>query len=222
MIEAFEPQPRRVVIGINDSNDDTWSLVEAWRRDTGEAIELDVFSFSTNRPLFSRQRSASRANHLAEIRNRTIDRALRHADWTHALMHDAMKRSPPDLPRQLLSSAGDIVAPLVLRRCRDKVCFYDTWCFRDERGSEYSADWPYIFGLNANGPDEVPAMAVGGVYIVSRPIFEAGLRLGSMGAGCCDSVRLCVDAIAAGFRVSVRRDLASWAFAWPHEWPPDS
>jgi hypothetical protein len=222
MVEAFDPLPRRIVIGVNDSTDETWSLLEAWKRAAPEPMELDIFSFSTNRPFFPRERSVQRAAHLAEIRNRAIDHALRRSDWQHAFMHDATKRSPADLPRQLLSSAGDIVAPLVLGRSGGKVYFYDTWCFRDEAGAEYSPDWPFSSALDVRGPAEIPAMAVGGVYMVHRRIFEAGIRLGTMGAGCCDSVRLCVDAIAAGYRVRVRPDLASWAFAWPQEWPPEA
>jgi hypothetical protein len=222
MIDAFEPRPRRVVVGVNDSIDETWRLLEAWRSEANDDIEIDLFSFSTASPYFPRERSASRAAHLAEIRNRTIDRALDHNDWDHALMHDASKRSPPELPGNLLSSNADIVAPLILRRSGGKVAFYDTWCFRDERGFEYSPDWPFCCGLDKDGPAEIAAMAVGGVYMVSRRIFEAGLRLGAMGAGCCDSVKLCVDALAAGYRVVVRRDLVSWAYAWPRERPPDS
>lgn len=221
MIEAFDPRPRRVVIGLNDSTDETSSLLAAWQRETVDVLEFDVLSFATNRPLFPRERSVARAAHLAEIRNRTIDHALRAHDWTHAFMHDATKRSPPDLPGRLLTSRADIVAPLVLRRSGDHVHFYDTWCFRDEHGAEYSAERPPVFPLDHPGPAEIRAMAVGGVYMVRRPIFEAGLRLGTLGAGCCDSVRLCVDALAAGYQVGVRRDLAAWAFAWPQEGPPE-
>jgi hypothetical protein len=221
MIEAFDPLPRRVVIGLNDSTDETSTLLAAWQREAPDVLKVDVITFTTNRPLFPRERTVARAAHLAEIRNRAIDHALRTHDWTHALMHDVTKRSPPDLPGQLLTSCADIVAPFVLRRSADKVHFYDTWCFRDEGGSEYAPDWPYVFQLDDSGPAEIPAMAVGGVYMVRRPIFETGLRLGTLGARCCDSVRLCVDALAAGYQVGVRRDLVSWAFAWPQEGPPD-
>jgi hypothetical protein len=220
MIEAFDPLPRRVVIGLNDCSDETGSLLATWRREAAELLEIDVISFATHRSPFPRERSVARAAHLAEVRNRTIDHALCAHDWTHALMHDATKRSPPDLPRQLLTSDRELVAPLILRRSGDRIHFYDTWCFRDEQGAEYSADGAPAFPLVQTGPAEIPAMSVGGVYMVRRSIFESGLRLGTLGAGCCDSVRLCVDALAAGYQVGVRRDLVSWAFAWPHEGPP--
>ena len=222
MIETFDPLPRRVVIGLNDCNDESRALLAAWRLEAADLLEVDVISFTTTQPEFPRVRSVARAAHLAEIRNRTIDHALLSRDWTHALMHDATKRSPADLTRQLLSSHREIVAPLILRRSGDQVRFYATWCFRDEQGSEYSADSAPAFPLDHPGPTEIPAMSVGGVYMVRRAVFDAGLRLGTLGAGCCDSVRLCVDALAAGYRVGVRRDLVSWAFAWPQEGPPGS
>lgn len=207
MVEKFDLAPTRIVLGVNDSTDDTWDQVSKWNHPVG-----DAFYFETGVSYPNRVESGNRAAHLAAVRNRVIDRALGYADWDYALMLDAAKMTAPEIPRLLIEDGGDIVAPLSWH-WKYPTIFYDTWCFRDIHGNRLENR------LRFPKEPRVEVTAVGGVYIVKRSIFERGCRLAGTDGTACDSVPLCEQARSAGFHVYVRTDLHVTAFDYPHAVP---
>ncbi len=219
MIDNFEVQPRRVVIGVNDSTDDTEQLLRQWRR---PALDLFVFNLGASEflldalpgPAGRAGHQAARSVHLAAVRNAVIERALLHSDWNVALMQDAAKMSSPDLPGLLLQDDGDIVAPLSWNS-QMPWCFYDTWCFVDGNGANFGHCLPPdIFQYQ-----RVAVNAVGGVYTVKKRVFESGCRLAGTDGRYCDSVPLCQQALAKGYGVFVRTDLGVTSFKYPDQIP---
>jgi hypothetical protein len=219
MIDSFEVQPTRVIIGVNDCNDATEELLRQWNH-----AGLEIMVFNTGITAFVRERPAqsvshndhliARSAHLATIRNRVIERALEYKDWDVALMQDAAKVSSPDLPGRLMKDGGDIVAPLSWY-CQNPAWFYDTWCFVDSNGANFERHLPPELFQYAR----IAVNAVGGVYAVKRQVFEAGCRLAGTDGRYCDSAPLCADARALGFSVFVRTDLGVTSFDYPNHVP---
>lgn len=198
MVENFGAAPTAVVIGENDSADDTLERLRAWPG-------IRLLSFRTGVPRFPRTATAARSAHLAMVRNRVVEEALR-LPWRWALMQDLQKWSPPDLPARLMALDLDVVAPAV-RRVGG--FFYDTWCFRDLDGTVLQRVLP------GSGVREVSA--VGGVYLVRREVFAAGCRLAGGGAETCDSVPFCRAARERGYRVWLDGSLSALHCARPAE-----
>jgi len=195
-IEAFTVQPSRIVLYENDSRDGTASRLQQWPGVTW-------FSLRTHVPHYPKVATAERAAHLAYVRNMAIEHALAYDDWDAALMLDAQKYASPVLLESLLTvleKSADIVAPLV---CIPGGIFYDTWCFRHLNGKPFREieDGRPHGVLDPGTPFQVGA--VGGVYLVHRRVFEAGLRLAGTNGEACDSVPLCTHARARGFTVWV-------------------
>ena len=219
MVDSFELRPSRIVIGVNDSTDETEILLREWAHPA-----LDLFAFSAGAPEYPRVASDDpdaqnescklRSAHLAALRNRVIDRALIHQDWDVALMQDAGKLTSPDLPGKLAEDEADIVAPLSWY-CRMPARFYDIWCYRDIVGN------PFPFWLPAEilGTQRLVVSAVGGVYTVKRRVFEDGCRLAGTNGDHCDSVPFCDQARTRGYSIVVRTDLGVTAYDYPNNLP---
>lgn len=208
MIEGFDPQPVRIVIGVNDCNDDTRQILERWGHPA-----LELFHFETGQAAHARKADAERSAHLARVRNRVIEEALRSVDWDFALMQDAAKIGSPDMPRRLIADGGDIVAPYSVY-WEEPGRFYDTWCFRDLKGKKF-------FARARPVEARMELISVGGVYMVKRRVFEAGCRLAGTDGRHCDSVPLCVQARQKGFRVFMRNDMQVTAYDFPDTVPRD-
>lgn len=195
MVAAFTLRPAVVVIGENDSSDETWNeLVKGKTVLESKGIRVVLFSFRTGLPLYRREASRRRSIHLALTRNRVIDEALKH-DWRYALMQDAQKYSAPDVPTRLNNLMEDVVdnqynehrigirGSLVVYPNNHA---YDTWCQFEDSGKSLGHD---TAEHEKRGYRQV--MSVGGVYLVQRKILEAGVRLAGTNGKTCDSVPLC-------------------------------
>jgi len=192
-IQAMSIQPTRIVILENDSREGTAAQLARWP-------ELTWWSQRFGIPHFPKVATAARAAHLARVRNIAIEHALAYDDWDVALMLDAQKYASPKLVASLLSVDGDIVAPLV---SIPGGIFFDTWCFRHLDGAPFNEhdDGRPHWVNDAGAPFQ--AGAVGGVYLVRRRVFEAGVRLAGTDGRDCDSVPFCAQARAQGFTVWV-------------------
>jgi hypothetical protein len=196
-LEKFHPEGLTYVFVEGDSVDRTFEVLSDWVKPRPGSI---VEKVDSGLPPFGKSKSFARTVHLAELRNRALELALK-SDPDEVLMVDLNYVWDPDLDLigALRAAGSDISAAMTTSHegPGKKPVFYDVWAFRTLDGKQLSMYFPFAPGLN--GTALVQMSSVGSCYLISR----SALGIQYDGDQDCEHVGFCADARKKGLTITV-------------------
>lgn len=187
-----------------DSSDGTARALDELAEFNNDFI---VFHYDTGKPKWPSVRSAERCHHLAMLRNKLIEEAVKFFNPSYILMHDSDIISEPTLLDKLfniIKNNNNIggVAPMI--HIRNTKIFYDIWGYRDIFNNEFNPIYPYTTTFK-NKPFMVNS--VGGVLLFKRDFWDNGARYSGPD---CDTVAFSHDIRKMGFNIIVDPSIISY------------